>query len=428
MAGVRAAQPMSITPRRFVATVDGGASIAHTAYLGWSKPVAYCKTKAGTSCTKQKTDLVAQQPCGPVHKSATGKTELTRLPRQSPRVVLPTYVDPPPPTKLHLPRGSVMRGGSSLSKSSPTVVKLDRAFRHTFGSDASEALSPYRGAGTGGGSKTRHMKMKIGDGNVPSRSRGGQTHSMLLTTAAGEKTAAWTASTAPRIQVHENDISSPRMHRLLQQHPSIHLDRTPARSHASLQPIKPTLGAYATPYWPYNPEFLWLNTDPSYKYRDEVQLSPRTLKQNGLPPTIHKLNQPNEWDKDNYAHSRDFVTKQHGNPRVRKLECTQSGFFDPHIVSTDREEWCLNKALEDKRLGFQDGMQKGRRELAALMMAEHQVLVEEQLYGIETFEEAEEQGLLAAAAGDAANENKSTHAGADGDDTEAPLTWIAPRL
>ena len=338
-AGIRAARPVSIAPRRFISTVEGGPSLAHTAYIGWSKPVRVVQ-KLSTPHNRQKTELVATQVCGPLQRSRPRAASHAHPTKSQTKIT------------LHLPKESVMQGGTSLSKNSPSVIKMDRSFRYTFESvqhhDASasprkEQATPRRQP------VARHFQQTA---QQPS---------------AGLPT--WLSHNVERIRVQEAMVESPRMQRLIKEHPCMNLDCKPARLPCSVLPQKATLGAFATAPLPYNPEFLWLHTDPTYKYRSDVPLSPRSKKKYGPVPTIEPLRQQREWDADNVSHSRMTYCKQMGNPKVLKLECTQNGFFDASIVSTDQAELQIKKREHARKLGMEKMLEEGRRELSALMVS-----------------------------------------------------------
>ena len=344
MRAVRAGKPVSITPRQYVSTVEGGASMAHTAYLGWSKPTRVVHHELGHA-NRRKTELTATQICGPLAR-----------PRERRDRLLPTYADKDKPhVTLHLPKENVIRGGTSLSKNSPNVIKMDRSFQHTF--FGSPRDSPFNTPRRDSASRENTPRRRP----VPRHFSGSEIERMTQSPRT-----AWIGEEVPRVQLQEAMVESPRMQRLLEGHPNIDLDRTPARLACSLHHQPATLGPYKAPVMPYNPDFLWVNTDPTYKYRSACPLSPRSRKINGDPPLIPPLQHEKTWDKGAVSRTRDIYSKQMGNPRVLKLECSQNGFFDPNVISNDRAEHLFKEREHAKKVGMDRLLEQGRKEFALL--------------------------------------------------------------
>lgn len=358
--GIKGVNSVSITPRRFISTVEGGSNVAHTAYIGWTKPVRVVHHSAGYS-NRKKTELHATAVCGPVKKPA----HLT--------LVVPTYEDLVPlKIMLHKPKEAVISGGTSVSKNSPSVIKMDRSFRNTFyGAHYHNPLSTRASEEADAEPRRRPVPRYFTDHKIqlPVQAPGGQSQSLSVDRYNETAGSAWIGEDVPRIQLHESVVSSPRMQRLLNEHPNIHLDHRPARLPCSLQPQPATLRPYKTDVIPYNPEYLWVQTDPKYKYRTLIPLSPRRLKRNGPPPLIQSLRQSQSWDKDNVSPTRNSFTRQNGNPKVMKLECTQNGFFDSNLISNARAELRWKEREHAKKVGMDKLLEEGRRELAALMVS-----------------------------------------------------------
>jgi len=351
--GIRAAKAVSITPRRYISTVSGGQSIAHTAYIGWTKPVRV-ECRAAGHANRQKTNLQATQICGPLKQPS----------RQKPAA--PAQPDWATRTTLHLPKENVVRGGTSLSKNAPSVLKLDRSFRHTFYPEDSTALaSPQPASSSSETPRRRPVPKYFADNKIQPMvltANGAQLQPMSAGRSSTE--AAWIGDEPPRICVLEADVSSPRIQRLLDEHPKIALDRSPARLPCSLRHQPATLAPYKADVLPYNPEFLWVHMDPEYKYRSCVPLSPRSKK--GKVPVVPPLRQEKTWNSDNLSRTRDTYTKQMGNPKVLKLECTRNGLFDADLMSTDRAERLLREREHAKQMGMDRLLEEGRKEFAAL--------------------------------------------------------------
>ena len=351
--GIRATQPVSISPRRFISTVDAGGQ-AHQAYIGWTKPVRVLHRQAGYA-NRQKTELCATQICGPLKQTK----DLV--------VVVPTYLDKTKPkVTLHLPKENVIRGGTSLTKNSPTVVKMDRSFRHTFYGNHGGPYASPRSTQDEGETQRRPVPRHFTDQTIQPmvQSLDGRAQSMLVELPSSDP--PWIGDEAPRISLLETHVDSPRIQRLLDEHPNIELDRRPARLPCSLQPQTATLAPYKSNVVPYNPEFLWVHTDPNYKYRALVPLSPRSIRRNGAAPVIPSLRQEKMWNSDNLSRSRDLHAKQMGNPKVLKLECTQNGYFDANVISTSRAEFLYKQQQEAKKVGMDRLLDEGRKEFAAL--------------------------------------------------------------
>jgi len=344
MPGIMAAHPVSITPRRYIATVEGGASVAHTAYIGWTKPARVSlASKSPMANNRQKSDLSATAVCG-------------KLTQPKLTVAMPTHDYK---TSLHLPKENVMQGGTSLTFFSPTVVKMDRSFRNTFeGAHQSPYASPRatRRGVEGDSPSRRPIPRHFTDLKTLVISPGGQSQTLLVN---AHETAWLGDESPPRIQLHASSVQSPRMQRLIDMHPTIRLDRTPSRLPCSLQHQPATLGPYKTDIVPYNPEYLWVDTDPEYKFR-----ATRNKKRHGQPPVIASLRHEKEWARDNLAVSRDFYTRQMGIPKVGKLECTQNGYFDPNLISTARAELLFKERELSKKVGMDRLMEAARSEFA----------------------------------------------------------------
>ncbi len=358
MRAVRGGNPISITPRQYVSTVEGGASMAHTAYLGWSKPTRVVHHELGHA-NRRKTELKATQICGPVAR-----------PREQRDRLVPTYADKDKPhVTLHLPKENVIRGGTSLSKNSPNVIKMDRSFQHTFfGTPRDNPFNtPRRGSGTQENTpRRRPVPRHFSDNPIEHMKQSPRQTRQSLALNTVRSDTAWIGDEVPRVQLHEAVVESPRIQRLLEGHPNIDLDHTPARLACSLHHQPATLGPYKAPVMPYNPDFLWVNTDPTYKYRSACPLSPRSRKINGDPPLIPPLRHEKIWDKDAVSRTRDIYSKQMGNPRVLKLECSQNGFFDPNVISNDRAEHLFKEREHAKKVGMDRLLEQGRKEFALL--------------------------------------------------------------
>ena len=359
--GIRATNSVSITPRRYISTVSGGQSIAHTAYIGWTKPVRVENAQPGHA-NRQKTNLHATEICGNFKQPKNKPAEPAR-PEQT------------KPITLHLPKEIVIPGGTSLSKNSPSVIKLDRSFRHTFDlTDSTTLASTQSALSASGGVSSETPRRRL----VPKYFATGETvngHNIqpMMQTANGTQVqamrnateTAWIGEEPPRISILASDVDSPRIQRLIDEHPKIQLDRRPVRLPCSLQHQPATLAPYKAGVLPYNPEFLWVHMDPEYKYRAFVSLSPRSKKLYPHIPVVPPLRLEKEWNNDNLSRTRDMYAKQMGNPKVLKLECKQNGLFDADLLSTDRAERLLRERRRSKQIGMEKLLQEGRREFAA---------------------------------------------------------------
>ena len=189
--GIRGVNPVSITPRRFISTVEGGASVAHTAFIGWTKPVRVAHHSVSNN--RKKTELHATAICGPVKKPAIS-------------TVVSTYEDTAPLNiTLHKPKEAVIRDGTSLSKNSPSVIKLDRSFRHTFygahvpyNTPSSTSASADADAET---ERLRPVPRYFTDHKIQPlvQSPGGQTQSMSVERYNETAESAWIGEDVPRI-------------------------------------------------------------------------------------------------------------------------------------------------------------------------------------------------------------------------------------
>jgi hypothetical protein len=272
------------------------------------------------SANRRKTDLHATSICGPLKQSQS---------------VRQTFVDQAPPkTSLHLPKEVVIIGGTSLSKNSPSVIKIDRSFRYTFLEDNTIPYSsPESTRGESDGEPPRRpVPRHFTDKKAPlMQTPRGEAQSLSVDTRGSF--LSFIGDDVPCLQMHVSQVASPRMQRLIDAHPKIQLDRTPTRIPCSLQRQPATLGPYRTDVLPYDPEFLWVNTDPDYKYRHAVKLSPR--HKGKQPPLIPALRQHKSWSHAPLA----------------------------------RAELQLKEREKAKKLGMDKLLEKGRRELTALLVS-----------------------------------------------------------
>ncbi len=274
------------------------------------------------SANRRKTDLHATSICGPLKQSQSVKT------------VLPTFVHAPHKTSLHLPKEVVISGGTSLSRCSPSVIKIDRSFRYTFLEDHTIPYSsPESTRGESDGEPPRRpVPRHFTDKKAPlMQTPRGETQSLSVDTRGSF--LSFIGDDVPCLQMHVSQVASPRMQRLIDEHPKIQLDRTPTRIPCSLQRQPATLGPYRTDVLPYDPELLWVNTDPDYKYRNAVKLSPR--HKGKQPPLIPALRQDKSWSHAPLA----------------------------------RAELQLKDREKAKKLGMNLLLEKGRRELTALFVS-----------------------------------------------------------